>query len=126
MRDKFSNLGAKRRIKAVEQGMRACPKNLKEAFAGPDGPGWQAAAKLEFDTLTEMGVFDHNYTLKEVRKCGIKKDPINISVALDNKYQDGVFERHKVRMAVAGHKYNMTKGIDYEEVFAQRPHWPKH
>ena len=73
------------------------------------------------DTLTEMGVLDHGYTLEEVHQVGIHKAPINMSVVLDNKYVDGVFERHKVRMAIAGHKYNLTKGVDYDEVFAPAP-----
>lgn len=111
----------RRREKTMATGMRACPKTLKQALAGPDKDGWKAAADLEMKTLTEMGVFDHGYTIEEVRKLGIKKDPINISVALDNKYVDGTFERHKVRMAVAGHKYNLQKGVDYDEVFAAAP-----
>ena len=34
---------------------------------------------------------------------------------------DGVLTRYKVRMAVAGHKYNLKKGIHYNEVFAAAP-----
>jgi len=112
---------SKKRESTVSDGLRKCPKNLQEALRGPDKDGWQEAAALEFDTLSKMGVFDHGYTLKEVKAVGIRKEPINISVALTNKYHDGVFERHKVRMAVAGHKYNMTKGIDYDDVFAAAP-----
>ena len=67
-----------------------------------------------------MGVFVHGYTAKELRHLGYK-DPINLSVQLDNKYVDGEFDRHKVRMTVAGHKYNLTKGVDYHEVFAAAP-----
>lgn len=111
----------KKREKTVCDVLRKCPKTLEEAFAGPDAEGWRAAAALEFKTLTDMGVFDHGYTLEEVRALGIKKDPINMSIVLDNKYVDGVFERHKVRAAVAGHKYNMKKGIDYDDVFAAAP-----
>lgn len=111
----------KKREKVISQGMRECPKTLTEVFRGPDADGWRKAADLEFNTLTEMGVFDHNCTLNEVHKFGISKAPINISIAIDNKYIDGEFERHKVRMAIAGHKYNMTKGVDYEDVFAAAP-----
>lgn len=112
---------AKRREKTISEGMKAIPRSLKAALQGPDALGWKEAADLEYNTLTEMGVFDHGYTLQEVRELGITKDPIGISIALDNKYIDGEFERHKVRMAVAGHKYNLTKGIDYDEVFAAAP-----
>ena len=68
-----------------------------------------------------MGVIDHGYTRAELHELGVYKEPINMSVVLDNKYIDGLFERHKVRMAVAGHKYNMQKGVDYQEVFAPAP-----
>ena len=40
-------------------------------------------------TLTEMGVFDHGYTMDELIKAGCTKDPINISVVLTNKFNDG-------------------------------------
>jgi hypothetical protein len=97
------------------------PKNLKDAFQTGESIGWKEAAELEMSTLTEMGVFDHGYTMDELIKAGCTKDPINISVVLTNKFNDGIFDRHKVRMAVAGHKYNMTKGVDYDEVFAPSP-----
>ena len=53
-------------------------------------------------------------------KIKIKK-PINLSVVLDQKYTDGILTRYKVRMAVAGHKYNLQKGVHYDEVFAAAP-----
>jgi len=102
----------KKQKKMMEKGLRNLPRTLKEAFSGPDAAGWQAAADLEWKTLEEMGVIDHGYTRSELKELGIHKDPINFSVVQDNKYADGIFERHKVRMAVAGHKYNMQKGID--------------
>jgi hypothetical protein len=108
-------------VKTIEAGLKACPRNLREALQGEDSAEWQQAADLEFDTLTQMGVIDHGYTIDEVTAAGITKKPIKFSVALDNKYIDGVLERRKVRMAVAGHKYNMQKGIDYQEVFAPAP-----
>ena len=111
----------KKQKKASEEGLRRVPKDLQEALQGEDREGWQKAADLEMATLTEMGVVDHGYTLAELREAGVTKTPIKMSVALDNKYIDGEFERHKVRMAVAGHKYNMAKGVDYEEVYAPAP-----
>ena len=62
--------GKKQRTKAVSMGLKHCPKTLKEAFQGPDSEGWKAAAKAEMDTLTEMGVLDHGYTLEEVHQVG--------------------------------------------------------
>ena len=75
-----------KRTKAVEQGMRTCPKTLDEAWRGDDAVEWLAAADLEFNTLTELGVVDHNYTLDQLQRAGMKTAPINMSVVLDNKY----------------------------------------
>ena len=115
----------KKRTKAIESGLKACPKTIDRAWRSDDGEEWVTASDLEMDTLTEMGVFDHGYSerqLKELKICDFKDTyPINISVALDNKYTDGVLSRRKVRMAVAGHKYNLTKGVHYDEVFAAAP-----
>ena len=114
-----------KRTKAIEAGMKACPKTLDLAWRGDDALQWVKAADLEMDTLTEMGVFDHGYTKQQLIQEGIcdfiTKKPINLSVCLDHKYTDGVLSRYKVRMAVAGHKYNLKKGIHYDEVFAAAP-----
>ena len=97
------------------------------AWRGDDRLEWIKAADLEMDTLTEMGVFDHGYTkqqLIDLTICDFKtKKPINLSVVLDHKYTDGILTRYKVRMAIAGHKYNLTKGVQchYDEVFAVAP-----
>ena len=94
----------KKRTKAVEA-VKTCPQTLDEAFRGDDAPEWIAAADLEFDTLTEMGVIDHNYTYEQLVKLGLKFEPINMSVVLDNKLgQNNELLRRKVRMAIAGHK----------------------
>ena len=73
------------------------------------------------NTLTEMGVIEHGYTLREPTDVGVQRDPINMSVAITNKYIAGDLERHTIRMALATHKYNMTKGVDYDEKFAPAP-----
>jgi len=105
-----------------ENSTKPIPKTLKDAFQTEDAEGWAAAADLEFNTLTSMGVISHNHTLDELQcKFGIETSPINMRVVLDNKYKDGVFERHKVRMCVAGHKYNMQKGVHYDDVFSPAP-----
>ena len=104
---------------ALKTPLTKVPKNLEDAFQSGDSIGWKEAAELEMSTLTEMGVFDHGYTMDELIKAGHTKDPINISVVLTNKFNDGSFDGHKVRMA--GHEYNMTKGIDHGEVFAPSP-----
>ena len=69
-----------------------------------------------------MGVLDHNYTLEELATAGVETQPIHMRVVLDNKYGgEGEFLKHKVRMTVSGHKYNMQKGIHYDDVFAPAP-----
>ena len=108
-------------MNAIVDALRTLPKTLKEAFTGPDATGWHEAADSEMATLTEMGTVDHGYTASELKDAGIQRDPITMSIVLTNKYVDGVFERHKVRMAIAGHKWNMTKGIDYTDVYAPAP-----
>ena len=113
-------LAKKKRTKAVEAGTQKTYRSLKDAFAGPEVEGWHGAAELEFMTLTEMGVFDHGYSMEQLIELGYK-DPINLIVQMDNKYINGVFERHKVHMAVAGHTYNLKKGVDYAEVFTAAP-----
>ena len=51
-----------KRTKAIESGMKECPRTLDRAWRGDDALEWVQAADLEMDTLTEMGVFDHGYT----------------------------------------------------------------
>ena len=112
-----------KRTKAIlEAGMKQCPKTLPMAWRGDDRLEWIKAADLEMDTLTETEVFDHGYTKQQLIDLKIKvKKPINLSVVLDHKYTDGVLTRYKVRMAMVGHKYNLTKGVHYDEVFAAAP-----
>ena len=124
-KNKPVNSNKVKRTKAIEAGMKQCPRNLDMAWRGDDALEWIKAADLEMDTLTEMGVFDHGYTRKQLIQLGICdfkiKKPINLSVVLDQKYTDGILTRYKVRMAVAGHKYNLQKGVHYDEVFAAAP-----
>ena len=98
------NANVNTRVKTMQEDLISLPKNLKQAFESNESIGWKEAADLELGTLTEMGVFDHRYTRSELLAAGVTKEPINISVVLTNKYTDGVFDRHKVHMTVAGHK----------------------
>lgn len=45
------------------------PRNLKEAFKGPDASNWRESAQSEFDGLTEKGVVAHDYSVKELIKA---------------------------------------------------------
>jgi hypothetical protein len=66
----------KTRVKTIEAGLKACPRNLREALQGEDSAEWQQAADLVFDTLTQMVVIDHGFTFDEVIAAGISKKPI--------------------------------------------------
>ena len=114
-------LSKKSRTHSCEDHLRALPRTLHEAMKGEDALGWKAAAELEFNTLTEMGVIDHNYSYDDLRDIGVNTTPIPMSVALTNKYVGSTFDRHKVRMCVAGHKYNLQKGVHFDNVFAAAP-----
>ena len=112
--------------KAVGAGEEPPPRNLKDAFGHPQrGELWRKAALEEFEGLTDMGVYDHDYSWDELAEVGIDlavKPPIPMSVALTHKYDSkGKLDRLKVRMAVAGHRGNMQKGIHYDQTFAPTP-----
>ena len=112
--------------KAVGAGEEPPPRNLKDAFGHPQrGELWRKAALEEFEGLTDMGVYDHDYSWDELAEVGIDlavKPPIPMSVALTHKYDStGKLDRLKVRMAVAGHRGNMQKGVHYDQTFAPTP-----
>ena len=118
--------GAKQKIKAMEalvkDTIKNLPKTLAQAWVGEDADAWREAAELEFNTLTNMGVLDHNYSAKHLLQAGVETTPIPMRVVLDNKYGgEGEFLKHKVRMTVPGHKYNMQKGVHYDDVYAPAP-----
>ena len=58
--------------KAVGSGEEQPPKDLKEAFNHPTrGQEWHKSALAEFQGLTDMGVFDHDYTWEDLEKLNI-------------------------------------------------------
>ena len=58
--------------KAVGAGEEPPPRNLKEAFGNPQrGELWRKAALEEFEGLTDMGVYDHDYSWDELAQVGI-------------------------------------------------------
>ena len=69
----------------------------------------------------DQGVFSHNWTHDDLRKAGITGKPVPCSIALTHKYKDGLLEKLKTRICIAGHKGNVTKGIHYNEVFSPSP-----
>ena len=53
---------------------------------------------------------------------GITTNPIPLSICLTYKYdKEGNIERYKTRMALAGHRGNMQKGVHYEKTYASTP-----
>ena len=111
-----------RRDKAVGMGQEAPPKSLTDAFNHPTRSlEWWHAALEEFEGLTDMGVFDHDYTRAMLDELGIHTI-IPLSVCLDHKFDsDGSLNRLKVRMALAGHKGNLRKGEHFFKTFAATP-----
>ena len=114
------------RGKAVGAGEEPPPKDLKDAFAHPTrGELWHKAALEEFEGLTDLGVYDHDYSWQDLQDLGIdleRRPPIPMSIALTHKYDsEGQLDRLKVRMAIAGHKGNMQKGVHYDQTFAPTP-----
>ena len=58
--------------KAVGAGEEPPPRNLKEAFGHPQrGELWRKAALEEFEGLTDMGVYEHDYSWDELAQVGI-------------------------------------------------------
>ena len=128
---KMRNAGAKKkkkREKAVASGQNAPPSSLAEAFRGPDAVEWVHSADSEFDGLTDTGVVDHNYTDQMLIDAGVEPNPetgkitpIPLSIVLDHKYIDGILNRLKTCMALAGHSGNMQKGVQFDTTFSAAP-----
>ena len=118
------------KTKTVAAGQEPPPSNLRQAWHHPTRDFmWVDAAYKEFNGLTELGVFKHDFTEQELLDLGIDikiRKPISLSVVLDHKYKDtgdkGLFlDRLKVRMCIAGHAGNLKRHIDYSKTFAPSP-----
>ena len=75
-------------------------------------------------------VFSKGWTPAMLQKAGIRGDirsdgswstAIPLSICLTHKMKDGVLEKLKTRICIAGHKGNVTQGIHYNEVFSPSP-----
>ena len=118
--------GAKPTIRAMEalvkNTIETLPKTLAQAWVGEDADAWREAAELEFNTLTNMGVRDHNHSAEDLVNAGVETSPIPMRVVLDNKDDgEGAFLKHKVQIKVSGHNYNMQKGLHYDDVHMHAP-----
>ena len=82
---------------------------------------WVESIYKEFNGLVDQGVFSHNWTRGGLMKAGIRGKPVPCSTALTHKHKDGVLEKLKTRICIAGHRGNVTKGVHYNEVFSANP-----
>jgi site-specific DNA-cytosine methylase len=106
---------------------KVAPKTVQEALTKlteEEEVMWSQSFAKEFDGLNKLGVFEHDLTREELKKRGVCnwQNPIPMSVVLCFKYdQDGNINRYKTRMALAGHKGNMQKGVHYDKTYASCP-----
>ena len=108
-------------MSSMEEGRPPDPKTVVAALLQADAEDWARALHKEMDGLDDQGVFSHGHTMAEIRAQGIRGKPIPCSVALTYKYKDGLLEKLKARICLAGHKGNVTQGIHYTDVFAAAP-----
>lgn len=83
---------------------------------------WLESINKEWDGLQELGVFEHDCTLEDLRSKGIYTSPCPFSICLTYKYdQHGNIDRYKTRFALAGHSGNLQKGIHFDKTFSATP-----
>lgn len=111
----------KKRRKTVAESGDPAPSNMIEALLSDRAEDWVSSIYKEFDGLVDQGVFSHNWTRNDLAKAGIVGKPVPCSTALTHKYKDGVLEKLKTRICIAGHRGNVTKGIHYTDVFSPSP-----
>ena len=98
------------------------PKTIVEALMGDGADEWVESIYKEFNGLCDQGVFSHDWDTAKLKKAGITGKPVPCSTALvTHKYKDGVLEKWKTRICIAGHRGNVTQGIHYHEVFSPSP-----
>ena len=92
------------------------PKTMIEALMGDRAVEWVESIYKEFNGLIDQGVFSHGppgntiggWTKDDLDKAGITGKPVPCSIALTHKYKDGILEKLKTRICIAGHKGNVT------------------
>ena len=99
----------------VKNMVNTLPKTLAQAWVGEDAEAWREAAELEFNTLTSMGVLDHNYTLEELATAGVETQPIPMRVVLDNKYGgEGEFLKQFFECVIMVEHPHASEGIEFK------------
>ncbi|MBT5795931.1 MAG: hypothetical protein HOI09_00965 [Porticoccaceae bacterium] len=109
-----------KRTKIADHGDPA-PKTMVEALMSDRADEWVTSIHKEFTGLLEQGVFSLGWTAEDLREAGILGKPVPCSIALTHKYKDGILEKLKTRICIAGHPGNVTKGIHYHDVFSPSP-----
>lgn len=114
-RTKAADVAAERQPpKSIARALR--DENREEAYK------WLESINKEWDGLCELGVVEHGYSRRQLRDMGITTNPIPFSICLTYKYdKEGNIDRYKTRMALAGHRGNMQKGVHFEKTYASTP-----
>jgi hypothetical protein len=86
------------------------PRNLNDAFSGPDATQWKAALDEELASLAEKKVFRVVPRPKNAKVIGVRP-VMRIKVNAD-----GGIERYKLRLVAQG--FNQKKGVDYKESYS--------
>ena len=97
------------------------PRKMVEALMGDRVEEWVTYIYKEYNGLMDQGVFSRGHTIADLRARAIVGKPVPCSIALTHKYKDGILEKLKTRICIAGHKGNVTKGIHYSDVFSPNP-----
>jgi len=97
------------------------PKTITEALMGDRADEWVESIYKEFNGLIDQGVFSGPWTKEDLLKAGITSKPCPCSIALSHKIHDGILQKLKTRICIAGHRGNLTKGIHYTDVFSPSP-----
>jgi hypothetical protein len=104
------------RKKAVGDKDDPIPINLEQALNHPTrGWEWFKSVLNEWKGLTDLGVLDHNKTIKQCAEMGITSTPVPLTMVYDHKHHaKGEICKLKIRIAVRGTPTHMKAGIHYD------------
>ena len=106
---------------AGQQPPRSIPRALRDENR-EEAYKWLESINKEWDGLCELGVIEHGFSRRQLRDMGITTNPIPFSICLTYKYdKEGKIDRYKTRMALAGHRGNMQRGVHFDKTYASTP-----
>ena len=83
---------------------------------------WWDCADKEWEGLDDRKCFEHGLSKAELKKRGISKRIIGLRYVFENKLDAKKdFVKAKGRCVAQGHSGALTKGVDYQTVFAPAP-----